>query len=158
MAPSSPTLACPSDAELVELVEGRLDGPALDRLREHVVGCSACAGFLAGLAPDEIRGALPSSSTLDVRVARAIFAGGDIGDAAPAREAILGRGAPVGRYVVLALIGRGGMGEVYAAYDPELDRRIALKLLHTARGGDEARRRLVREARALGKLSHPNVV
>src|SRR6185437_818731 len=52
----------------------------------------------------------------------------------------------------------GGMGEVYAAYDPELDRRVALKLLHTAQASDDARRRLVREARALGKLSHPNVV
>jgi serine/threonine-protein kinase len=69
----------------------------------------------------------------------------------------LGRGASIGRYLILSLLGRGGMGEVYAAYDPELDRRVALKLLHTS-GGESARRRLVREARALGKLSHPNVV
>ena len=50
------------------------------------------------------------------------------------------------------------MGEVYAAFDPELDRRVALKLLHTAGGSERARRRLVREARALARLSHPNVV
>ncbi len=50
------------------------------------------------------------------------------------------------------------MGQVYSAYDPELDRRVALKLLHTARGSDRARRLLAREARALGKLSHANVV
>jgi serine/threonine-protein kinase len=70
----------------------------------------------------------------------------------------LGRGVAVGRYLVLSRIGRGAMGEVCAAYDPELDRRVALKLLHTARGSDAAKKRLLREARALGKLSHPNVV
>jgi serine/threonine-protein kinase len=75
-----------------------------------------------------------------------------------AEGAELGRGASVGRYLVLSLLGRGGMGEVYTAYDPELDRKVALKLLHTARGSIGARRMLAREARALGKLSHPNVV
>lgn len=47
---------------------------------------------------------------------------------------------------------------MYAAHDPELSRRVALKLLHTARGTEGARGLLMREARALGKLSHPNVV
>jgi hypothetical protein len=41
----------------------------------------------------------------------------------------LSRGDVVGRYVVVAQIGRGGMGVVYAAYDPELDRKVAIKLL-----------------------------
>ncbi len=156
----SVTLACPSDAELVELVEGRLEGPALERMTEHLAGCSACAGFLGGLAPHEARGALPTSGVLDVQVARDILAettAPGSGDA-PAGGSVLGRGATVDRYLVLSLIGRGGMGEVYAAYDPDLDRRVALKLLHTARSAEQARRRLTREARALGKLSHPNVV
>ena len=85
----------------------------------------------------------------------------DVGDTLPAEPpggGSLDRGAAVGRYLVLSVIGRGAMGEVYAAYDPELDRRVALKLLHTAGGSEGARQRLVREARALGKLSHPNVV
>ena len=51
------------------------------------------------------------------------------------------------------------MGAVYAAYDPELDRKIALKVLHPgARTGSHARERLLREAQALARLSHPNVV
>src|SRR5262245_62634034 len=52
------------------------------------------------------------------------------------------------------------MGVVYAAYDPELDRKIAIKILRPQEGkGDKARRqeRLVREAKAMAKLSHPNV-
>ena len=73
----------------------------------------------------------------------------------------LPRGTTVGRYVILNLVGRGGMGEVYAAYDPQLDRRIALKLLHQTGLGDGervARERLLREAKAIARLSHPNVV
>ena len=74
-------------------------------------------------------------------------------------EGGLVKGASIGRYVVLGLIGRGGMGEVYAAYDPELDRKIAIKLLKTrgAAAGD-GRTRLLREAQAIARLSHPNVV
>ena len=76
-------------------------------------------------------------------------------------KAALARGASIGRYVVLGLVGRGGMGEVYAAYDPELDRKVAIKLLRV-RGSqaeaDEGRSRLLREAQAIAKLSHPNVV
>ncbi len=76
----------------------------------------------------------------------------------PSAEA-LGRGVAVGRYVVLDRIGAGGMGVVYAAYDPELDRRVALKLLRPDRfGGDAGRLRLLREAQALARLTHPNVV
>jgi len=77
------------------------------------------------------------------------------------RVAGLKRGSVVGRYVVIDRIGVGGMGAVYAAFDPELDRRVALKLLlpSTSSGNSsEGRSRLQREAQALAKLSHPNIV
>ncbi|KIG13315.1 High-affnity carbon uptake protein Hat/HatR [Enhygromyxa salina] len=69
------------------------------------------------------------------------------------------RGQEVGRYVVLERLGAGAMGVVFAAYDPELDRRVAVKLLRP-RGRDQAsaRARLVREAQVLAKLADPNVV
>ncbi len=73
----------------------------------------------------------------------------------------LARGAVVGRFVLLGTLGAGGMGVVYAAHDPELDRKVALKLLLPRLGGTSdggGRTRLVREAQALAKLSHPNVV
>ncbi len=63
----------------------------------------------------------------------------------------------LGRYQILSVVGEGGMGQVYAAYDPKLDRRVALKLLRTV-GVATHRHRLNREARALARLSHPNVV
>src|ERR1043165_942060 len=75
---------------------------------------------------------------------------------------VLPRGAAIGRYVVLSLVGRGGMGDVYAAYDPELDRKVAVKLLRArssaGQGTSEGKTRLLREAQAIAKLSHPNVV
>jgi eukaryotic-like serine/threonine-protein kinase len=75
----------------------------------------------------------------------------------PAAEgAAPGAGTRLGRYIVLYSIGRGGMGVVSAAYDPELDRNIAIKLV--AGYGADARERLAREARALAKLAHENVV
>jgi hypothetical protein len=78
---------------------------------------------------------------------------------APPGAPPLGRGATVGRYVILDPVGAGGMGVVYAAYDPELDRRVALKLLSPGRsGGEPGRLRLLREAQALARLAHPNVV
>src|SRR5437764_3684298 len=74
----------------------------------------------------------------------------------------LPRGATIGRFVVLGLVGRGGMGEVYAAYDPELDRKVAVKLLRVKPGAgvsqSEGRARTLREAQAIARLSHPNVV
>ena len=68
-------------------------------------------------------------------------------------------GTQFGRYVILDLQGAGGMGVVYSAYDPKLDRRVALKLLRpTAEDAADAGARLLREAQALAKLKHPNVV
>src|SRR5690349_684092 len=72
----------------------------------------------------------------------------------------LERGSSIGRYLILDQLGAGGMGVVYKAYDPELDRQVALKLLRTGEGDQAAlsRDRLLREAQALARLSHPNVV
>jgi tetratricopeptide (TPR) repeat protein len=71
----------------------------------------------------------------------------------------LGPGDRVGRYEVQARVGRGGMGEVYRALDPGLDRMVAIKLVHgRAAAKPEEQRALLAEAQALARLSHPNVV
>ncbi|MGH1340282.1 MAG: tetratricopeptide repeat protein [Nannocystales bacterium] len=64
-------------------------------------------------------------------------------------------GALIGRYVRLGTLGRGGGGEVYSAFDPVLDRKVAIKLLH---GSEETKSALIREGRMLAKVSHPNVL
>ncbi len=77
--------------------------------------------------------------------------------AAPAR----GRGTVLGRYILLEPLGSGGMGVVYAAYDPQLDRKVALKLLQHGDDTDNntaGRARMLREAQAMARLAHPNVV
>jgi len=76
------------------------------------------------------------------------------------RPAVEIRPAPtlLGRYVVLGELGRGGMSVVYAAYDPELDRRVALKVVRADQLSATHQARLHREAQALARLSHPSVV
>ncbi|MCH9687130.1 MAG: serine/threonine protein kinase, partial [Deltaproteobacteria bacterium] len=76
-----------------------------------------------------------------------------------APSSMLAAGAVVERFVLLVPIGAGGRGEVWSAYDPELDRKIALKFVHPH--GDappQTLARLLREAQALARLQHPNVV
>ena len=95
----------------------------------------------------------PTADDVDVKRTRAAVLGGLFGEGEPAR---------IDRFTVLGVAGRGGMGRVYSAYDPDLDRKVAIKLIHSG-GGDTSRnenrrKRLVREARAMAKLSHPNVI
>ena len=71
----------------------------------------------------------------------------------------LPNGATLGRYVVTGCVGVGGMGVVYSARDPDLDRSVALKVLRPDLSiAPSSRNRLLREARAMAQLSHPNVV
>ncbi|MBV8758529.1 MAG: serine/threonine protein kinase [Deltaproteobacteria bacterium] len=75
---------------------------------------------------------------------------------------LLPRGTAIGRYIILQPIGRGGIGTVYAAFDPELDRKVAIKVMRPETldrlEASEARGRMQREAQAMARLAHPNVV
>lgn len=78
---------------------------------------------------------------------------------APLRETeSLDVGVRVGRFVVLHLLGQGGMGRVYAAYDPTLDRKVAIKLIRHQAQTAEQYQRVQREARALARLNHRGIV
>src|SRR5205814_6488428 len=96
---------------LLDLLEGRLDAQAARAAGEHIDRCADCRLLAGGMAEAETKAQ-----------------GGPPPDARP----VLEPGARVGRYVVLDLVGRGAMGAVYAAYDPELDRKVAIKLLAVA--------------------------
>ncbi|MEM6993377.1 MAG: protein kinase, partial [Myxococcota bacterium] len=77
-------------------------------------------------------------------------------------ESLPAPGTKIGRYTVVDKVGAGGMGVVYRAHDPSLDRDIAIKLVRPTRlrgsGGEQHRARLLREARALAQLQHQNVI
>jgi tetratricopeptide (TPR) repeat protein len=86
-------------------------------------------------------------------------------EASPAAPSVSAPPPParrVARYQLVEMLGSGGMGSVYRAHDPDLSRDVALKILHQryveAPHGHEYHQRLLREAQALAKLSHPNVV
>src|ERR1700677_3735237 len=74
----------------------------------------------------------------------------------------IGPGEVIGRYIVVGVLGRGGMGTVYRAYDTQLNRTLAIKILHReltwSEGADEVALRMQREAQAMARLTHPNVV
>ncbi|MBL9105979.1 MAG: serine/threonine protein kinase [Myxococcales bacterium] len=67
-------------------------------------------------------------------------------------------GARLGRYALLKVLGEGGMGVVFAAYDDQLDRKVAIKLLRTRARGEWHESWLRNEAKAMARLSHPNIV
>lgn len=134
---------CPEENELAALVGRDPEDPASGSLLAHVASCEACRELL---------------DLLDVAPPPSGEAGIEARPGACARPP-LPRGSQIGRYVVLEPLGSGATGRVYAAYDPKLDRRVALKLLHpAAEAAETTQQRLEREAQALGRLSHPNVV
>jgi tetratricopeptide (TPR) repeat protein len=136
---------CPDETELTDFVQGLLEEEPLARLEAHLDHCEACRQLVVMLAGGDAVLTQPTQA-----------------GPAPGPGAKLTRGMELGRYVLLDRIGLGGMGVVFAAYDPELDRKVALKLLRSdwssGPGAVEARSRLWREAQALARLSHPNVV
>jgi tetratricopeptide (TPR) repeat protein len=155
---------CPEENVLVDFLRGELDDASRDDVEAHIDDCDLCREVVVELARFE-----PESAELaitDLSISPEVV-GEPTRD--PARETYkvaprLTEGDKVGRYVVLNKVGEGGMGVVYAAYDPELDRKVAIKLLMTSLGGSldaelaEQRTRLLREAQAMAKLTHPNVI
>ena len=136
--------ACPPDETLAALVDGKLPADEAAKLEAHVDSCDAC---------HELLGSYAASYLVDPEYASTI----PVGDRATElqRAAGLPTGTRVGRYVLLERVGEGASGVVYGAHDPELDRKIAIKVLHAK---VDAQDRLRSEARAMAKLSHPNVV
>ncbi len=130
----------------VALVKGALPPDEASAAREHASACPTCGPRLQHAEAsqhDDATGEIPTASASLPR---------------KSEDPPLERGTQVGRYVVLDNIGQGGMGMVYAAFDPELDRRIALKLLRATEMSEQGRSRMMREAQAMARLQHPNVV
>ena len=146
-------MACLDENAVTALVEQRVSQAAAAPLSAHADTCASCRRLLAAATralfdSDADAGSEATTSTLP-RAGVAV-----VGAAA------LGPGDRIGRYRVLEVLGAGGMGVVYGAFDPELQRKVALKLVRPefAELDVELRARLVREAQAMARIRHPNVI
>ena len=160
-----PPEGCTPEPVLAAFAAGRLAPSRADEVRAHLKTCTRCQHRVG-----ELEAALRGDADLRGDTEQRTLAT-NVGPPEhllpPERPAEVSspliRGDAVGRYLVLKTLGEGGMGVVYQAYDPELDRRVALKLLRQDVVFDESdpsmgRARLLREAQAMARLQHPNVV
>ncbi|MEM7158795.1 MAG: tetratricopeptide repeat protein [Myxococcota bacterium] len=171
-------MSCPDENVLSAFARGDLDPDQRASLEAHIDECDVClelvseltrvfaSAFEGGELPPEPEhasesGSTPSHASMEATLQEGAATGG--GQTwGPALR--LPEGARLGRYVVLRAIGAGAMGIVYAAYDPELDRKIALKLLRADPAEasrdthSDRNKRMLREAQALARLSHPGVI
>jgi len=134
-----------------EFVSGSLPPSLLGKVEGHLAACRECRALVAALAAD------PGEDSNAATFRHERLTASQVAEL-PARK--LSVGDRVDRYLVLAPLGAGGMGVVFAAWDPQLGRKIALKLLRSGLpvSSKDARARLRREAQAIAQLSHPNVV
>ncbi|WP_257461849.1 protein kinase domain-containing protein [Archangium lipolyticum] len=155
MSPQSQLRApdgCPDENVLAGFASGALSLEDVPELEPHLDDCAACRALVAAVAAE-------SSSPEATNAPTRLDTGAPTLPAHPGSPT-LSPGDRLGRYVIEAQLGAGGMGVVYAARDPSLGRTVALKLLRpgAGTGEDEGRARLVREAQAMARLSHPNVL
>lgn len=178
----STSAVCPGLPTLREYAVGGLRPPDRAALREHLGTCERCRGVLEGLEATR-KASLPGEAgwteteidptvTVDTRGGAASAACGDAPLADDETELLedheldflLPSPTPgsIGRiagYEVLGLLGRGGMGLVFRAFDPSLSRIVAVKVLSPRLASSaRARKRFVREARSAAAINHPNVV
>jgi len=158
---------CPPSNELRDYALGRLADDASDGVFEHVRDCDVCSAELETIddGEDSVIGNLRSADTLArfadepaCRLAVAKALGALAGEAAAdAFDHDLPR--QIGEYEIVRPLGRGGMGSVYLARHSKLRREVALKILVAHRLADpRMRQRFEAEMRAVGRLSHPNIV
>jgi serine/threonine protein kinase/pimeloyl-ACP methyl ester carboxylesterase len=131
---------CPSDDALLALAERRLADEEAARLHLHLDECPRCRALLGALAKEG--GADPTATTVAGGALRASWS------PPPAFDG----------FDVIDRLGRGGMGEVYRARERALDRDVALKFIAAGNTDLRAFERFMVEARAIGRLQHPNVV
>ena len=158
---------CPSQEELADFAGGRLDDEAARQIGAHVTSCEVCAlavQRLHGETADDLAKTRPWSPLPKKPGALAIDTEPEVHDSnfdftvlepTPCPEAV-GR---LGKYDVLGVLGQGGMGVVLRAFDSQLGRAVAIKVLSSYLASSvTARRRFQREGRAAAQISHPNVV
>jgi len=152
-----PSAPCPDENALAGFASGALPATQVSVLEAHLDGCADCRALVGAVAADVSVRDRPRSSDAPTSL--------ETGETTELEEpgaalALPSPGTRLGPYVLRELSGMGGMGVVYAAEDTRLGRQVALKLLRPAREGSEQERRerLLREAKAMARLAHPNVL
>ena len=144
-------VGCVEDQRLLKYVRGELDVGGVSDVNAHLATCDSCrAAIVEGFRQIQADHGGPRAPAPSAGVVHH-------------QAAAVKMGSRVGRYVVDQVVGEGGMGTVFSAVDPELQRRVAVKVLARTGAGteqerDNAEKRLLREARAMAQLSHPNIV
>ncbi|MCP3137759.1 serine/threonine-protein kinase [Pyxidicoccus xibeiensis] len=162
-------MGCLDENALLDYAGGHLSEATRAEIDAHVASCASCRELLAqwlnaGAADVDDTGDPERTVPLSpgrARRARPAAIPDSAREPSQAPRGGLAQGTRIGRYVVLRPLGEGGMGVVYTAWDPELDRTVCVKLLRSelvALLGDEAQPRLQREAQAMARVAHPNVV
>ena len=132
-------MGCPDADTALRYLGGELRDRA-DDLEQHIDECDECRALFAELARTSLAVARPSPTESGPA---------PLGDFLPV-------GTTIDRYRITGLLGRGGMGVVYEAEDLELERSVAVKVLRNELS-ETAQARLLAEARASSRLSHPNI-
>ncbi|MBL4685278.1 MAG: serine/threonine protein kinase, partial [Nannocystaceae bacterium] len=150
-------MGCIDEATALAFARGELGSDAVAALTEHIDVCDECRALVALAASGHGGTATGEAGAAGDSTAPVMSSPATVPHSAGAVR--LTRGTAVDRFTIITSIGRGAMGEVYAAYDPGLNRKVALKFLNADVGSlDDPRARLLREARAMATVSHPNVV
>jgi eukaryotic-like serine/threonine-protein kinase len=156
--------ACPSGEELGRFAVGDLDAATLTRVAGHVEGCAACESALQALdgLTDPLLTALrqPVCTSGDDVPAALLTAARSALDSEPLNGWVSGAlPRRVGKFQLLEELGSGSFGTVFRAFDTELEREVAVKILRAGRlAGAEDAERFLREARSAAQLKHPGVV
>jgi tetratricopeptide (TPR) repeat protein len=129
-------MQCLDERTALAILDATIDRDELVAVSAHLDGCAYCRALVAAIGRS------------------------DGADESPPELTALEPGTQIGKFVVERELGAGASGAVYAVRDPELDREVALKLLHY-RGEAHSpahEEMLLKEARTMAKLSHPNLV
>ncbi len=148
---------CPPDGMLHAAVHGFADTLCLDTLAEHLSQCDSCVERIETLIREAriTDGAIQDEAIQDGETHPVDAKFLDLG---PDNFTLSGQRELLGRYRLGRVIGNGGMGNVYEAYDKTLGRTVAVKMLRVDTFSPEALDRFEREARAQASLNHPNIV
>ena len=133
----SRAMQCLDETAALAILDANVDATQLDALSVHLDSCGYCRALVAAIGGSRLEQAADVAALTSLEP-----------------------GTQIGKFIVDRELGAGASGVVYAARDPELDRLVALKLLHYRGDAQSSAHEalLLREARAMAKLSHPNLV